>query len=120
MLKCNRVPMESYKLDQNLDVNLGSRSETIDIGTQCNLTISSTYNQASLSNGSSLLTGRKCEDFISLSTITHMASCCLRVLGSLVTKSIVILSHFHTGSEGVVSFLRASGALPSPTDRLGI
>ena len=96
MLKCNRVPMTSYKLDQNLDVNLGSRSEPIDIGRPCNLTISSTYNWANLSNGSSLLTGRKCANFFSLSTITHMASCCLRVLGSPITKSIVILSHLHT------------------------
>ena len=97
MLKCNQVPMAFGKLDQNLDVNLGSQSETIDIGTPCNLTISSTYNSANLSNRSSLLTGRQCTDFVSLSTITHMASCCLRVLGSTVTKSIVILSHFHTG-----------------------
>ena len=52
MLKYNRVQMASCKLDQNLDVNLGSRSETIDIGTPCNLTISSTYNWANLSNGS--------------------------------------------------------------------
>ena len=79
MLKCNRVPMASYKLDQNLDVNMGSRSEIIDIGTPCNLTISSTYNWANLFNESSLLTGRKCVDIVSLSTITHMASCCLQV-----------------------------------------
>ena len=80
MLKCNLVPMTSCKLDQNLDVNLGSQSETIDIGKPCNLTISSTYNWANLSNGSSLLTRRKCADFVSLSTITHMASCCLEFL----------------------------------------
>ena len=120
MLKCNRVPMASCKLDQNLDVNLGSLSETNDIGTLCNLTISSTYNWANLSNESSLLTGRKCADFVSLSTITHMASCCLQVLGSPITKSIVILSHFHTGIGRAISFLRASGALPLPADRLGI
>ena len=73
MLKCNRVSMASCKLDQNLDVNLGSRFEIIDIGTPCNLTISSTYNWANLSNESSLLTGRKCADFVvyPLSPIWH-------------------------------------------------
>ena len=120
MLKCSRVPMASCKLDKNLDVNLGSRSETIDIGTPCNLTISSTYNWANLSNGSSFLNGRKCADFISLSTITHMASCCLQVLRSPKEKSIVTYPTSIQESEGAVSFLWASRARPSPTGKLGI
>ena len=43
-----------------------------------------------------------------------MASCCLRVLRSLITKSIVILSQFHIGIGRAVSFLRASGVSIDP------
>ena len=43
-----------------------------------------------------------------------MASCCLRVLRSPITKSIVILSHFHIRIGRAVSFLRASGVSIDP------
>jgi len=49
-----------------------------------------------------MLIGMKCADFVSLSTITQIASCPFEVFGKLVTKSMDILSHFHSGtSKGV-------------------
>ena len=39
----------------------------------------------------------KREDLVILSTITQMESCCLRVRGNPVMKSILITSHFQVG-----------------------
>ena len=39
MLKFNRVPKASCNFPQNLEINLGSRSEIMDIGIPCNRTI---------------------------------------------------------------------------------
>ncbi|KAJ0941373.1 hypothetical protein HanRHA438_Chr02g0093811 [Helianthus annuus] len=48
--------------------------------------------------------GKKWALFVSRSTITHIVSCPLFILGSLVTRSIVISSHFHIGiSKGCKS-----------------
>ncbi|GJX87191.1 hypothetical protein Tco_0339205 [Tanacetum coccineum] len=52
------------------------------------------------SNGSFSLTGKKETDFVSRSTITQMVSKPSDDLGSLVIKSIVILSHFYSGIAG--------------------
>ena len=44
MLNFNSIPIAFWILGHNLDMNLGSRSNIIDIGTPCNLTTSLTYN----------------------------------------------------------------------------
>ncbi|GJT39808.1 putative reverse transcriptase domain-containing protein [Tanacetum coccineum] len=58
------------------------------------------YNLANLSNGSFSLIGKKWADFVSQSIVTQMVSKSCEDLGSLVIKSIVILSHFHSGIAG--------------------
>jgi len=45
----------------------------------------------------------KCADFVNLSTTTQMASCPLEVFGKLVTKSMKMLSHFHSGTSNGVN-----------------
>ncbi|MFS7943686.1 hypothetical protein Hanom_Chr06g00503161 [Helianthus anomalus] len=47
--------------------------------------------------------GRKCADLVNLSTITHTVSFPFLVFGNLVMKSIVTISHFHSGSSGCCS-----------------
>ena len=49
MLKLSRVPKADYNSFQNLDVNRGSLSDTIDSGIPCNRTISLTYSSANQS-----------------------------------------------------------------------
>jgi hypothetical protein len=91
------VPKARCILGHNLDVNQGSLSETIEIGTPCNLTTSLIYNWASYSTESPIFIGKNKENFVNLSTITHMASSPFLLLGNLDTKFIVIFSHFHYG-----------------------
>jgi len=95
ILSC--VPNAAYIDCQNLDVNRGSRSDTMLAGTPCNLTTSLTYNSANLSIDSFWFIGKKWAHFVSRSTITQIASKPLVVLGKWVTKSIAMLSHFHWG-----------------------
>ncbi|GJU24434.1 synaptobrevin, WD40/YVTN repeat-like-containing domain protein, partial [Tanacetum coccineum] len=78
-----------------LDVKRLSRFEMMDIGTPCRETISFIYNLVRVSILSVSLVGIKCVDLVRRSTMTQIVSCLLDVLGSLVMKSIVILSHFH-------------------------
>ena len=99
VLKCNLVPIASCSFGQNQEVKRGSLSDTMDTGAPCSLTISSTYNCAYLSREWVLLVAMKWADFVNLSTITQIASCPRCVLGSPVTKSIVILSHFYSGMD---------------------
>ncbi|KAJ0940323.1 hypothetical protein HanRHA438_Chr02g0082071 [Helianthus annuus] len=47
--------------------------------------------------------GRKCADLVNLSTITYIVSFPFLVFGNLVMKSIVTISHFHSGSSGCCS-----------------
>nr|GEV94482.1 hypothetical protein [Tanacetum cinerariifolium] len=47
--------------------------------------------------------GMKCADLVRRSTMTQMVSCSFEVLGSFVTKFIVILFHFHIGISGCTS-----------------
>ena len=96
MLKCNLVPNASCKFFQKCDVKRGSRSDTIDIGTPCNLTISEIYKDANLSKESICCIGKKCADLVSQSTITHTALCFWNIHGNSITKSIIILSYFHS------------------------
>ena len=96
----NLVPKDFYSDCQNLEVNLLSWFEIMDIGTPCSHTISLRYVLVSFSNLSVSLIGRKCADLVNLSTITQMVSSPLAVLGNLVMKSMVIRSHFHSGIYG--------------------
>src|ERR1044071_8117524 len=95
-----RVPRASFKLAQNLEVKLLSRSEMMEIGTPCFDTTSLMYKRVSFSNLSVSRIGRKCADFVNRSTITQIMSWPLVVVGNLVMKSIVIRSHFHSGISG--------------------
>ncbi|MFS7981235.1 hypothetical protein Hanom_Chr10g00948551 [Helianthus anomalus] len=47
--------------------------------------------------------GKKCADLVSLSTITQIVSFPFCVLGNLVMKSIVTISHFQVGISGCCS-----------------
>ncbi|MFS8014881.1 hypothetical protein Hanom_Chr15g01349871 [Helianthus anomalus] len=47
--------------------------------------------------------GRKCDDLVSLYTITHIVSFPFLVFGNLVMKSIVTISHFQVGISGCCS-----------------
>ena len=97
MVKFSRVPKADCNSFQNLDVNRGSWSNTIDNGILCNQIILLTYSSTNRSMEESSLTGTKWVDFVSQSTITHIESCFFYVRGKLVTKSITMLSHFHCG-----------------------
>lgn len=61
-------------------------------GTPCSLITSLKYNWVNFSNENLTLIGKKCTDFVSLSTITQMESKPLGVLGKPTTKSIEMLS----------------------------
>ncbi|GJY27613.1 hypothetical protein Tco_0403380, partial [Tanacetum coccineum] len=74
----------------------------MDNGTPCRKTISFIYNLVRVSILSIALMGMKCADLVRRSTMTQIVSCLLDVLGSFVTKSIVILSHFHVGIFGCI------------------
>src|ERR1043165_8186635 len=95
-----RVPRASFRHSQNLEVKRLSRSEMIETGTPCLDTTSLMYKRVSFSNLSVSRIGRKCADFVNRSTITQIMSWPLVVLGNLVMKSIVILSHLHSGISG--------------------
>ena len=75
----------------------------MEIGTPRRLTISFKYNFACVFISLVSLMGRKCVDLVRRSTMTHMVSYPVDVLGSLVMKSIVIHSYFHIGSSGCTS-----------------
>jgi hypothetical protein len=82
---------------QKLDVNLESLSNTIVLGTPCNLEIYRMYIVAILASLCVDFPGIKWEDLVSFSTTTIIESCFLTVLGNLVMKSVVTTSHFHSG-----------------------
>ncbi|GKD74469.1 hypothetical protein Tco_1332751 [Tanacetum coccineum] len=67
----------------------------MDISTPCGETIS--YNLVRVSILSVALVGMKYADLVRRSTMTQIVSCPLDVLGSFVTKSIVILSYIMSG-----------------------
>ena len=70
----NLVPKDFCNDCQNLEVNLLSISDIIDMGTQHSRTISLMYVLVSFSILSISLIGRKCVDFINLLTITKIES----------------------------------------------
>ena len=104
VLRSNLVPRDFCKLTQNWDVNWGSLSSIILVGTLCNFTITLMYNLVSFSREKSVLTSMKCANLVKRSTMTQMALFLLNIVSNLVTKSMVILSHFHSGtSNGCIS-----------------
>ena len=90
-------PRTLSKVWQNRDVNRGSLSETMLEGTPCNLTISLMYSWANLTMDILKFIAKKWTLLVSQSNITQMVSCPLKVHGKWVTKSMEMLSHFHTG-----------------------
>jgi hypothetical protein len=74
VVKCSLVPKASCTCYQNLPVKQPSLSETIVLGTPCNLTICLKKTSTSLRTGQVSLIGKKCVVFVSRSTITQMAS----------------------------------------------
>ena len=78
-------------------MNLGSLSDMMKTSMPCSLTISFTYNLASLSKEKEILIGMKWAVFVNLSTTTQMASLPLAVLGRPMMKSIMMWSYFHSG-----------------------
>ena len=97
VLNLNYIPNASWNDPQNLDVNCVPLFDTIETGTPCIGTILSRYSQAYWAAVYVMRTGKKCAVLVNLSTITHIESNSLVVLGNPVTKSIVILSLFHSG-----------------------
>jgi len=91
------VPNVACSDYQNHDVNLGSRSDTILIGTPSNSTTSLTYNSTRLSMDIFWLIGIKCAYLVNRSTMTQIESCPLTNLDRCVIKSMEMLSHFHCG-----------------------
>jgi len=93
------LPKAPCKVCQNRDVNRGSLSDTMLEGTPCNLTTSLMYSWANLIIDILRFMAKKCALLVSRSTMTQMVSCPLKVCGRWVTKSIEMLSHFHTGTS---------------------
>src|ERR1044071_1016865 len=103
MIGCAHVQLSTQSLMQGFPEVRGdreSRSEIMETGTPCRETTSLRYKRARRSRPSVSLIARKCADFVNLSTITQIMSQPLGDFGSLVTKSIVIHSHFHSGISG--------------------
>jgi hypothetical protein len=66
-------------------------------GTPCNFRMLSICNFTNLSSPYVIRTGMKCVTLVRRSTITHIESLPLGVLGSPLMKSILISSHLHSG-----------------------
>ena len=60
------------KVPPTTDVKCGSRTDTIDTGTPCNLIISFTYNWTQVSIVYVVYPNRKCADFVNLLVITQI------------------------------------------------
>ena len=90
-------PEPCVTLCQKTEVKVDPRSDIMLTGTPWRQTIRLTYNLASLSVEYIFLMGKKWTVFVNLSTITQMASYPLDVRGKPLTKSMAIMSHFHSG-----------------------
>jgi len=91
------VPKALYKHFQKLDTKLEAQSETIDLGTPCNITTSLTYKGTKPEAEFVVFMGIKWETFVNLSITTQIASLLLGEQGKPTTKSMVMFSHFHIG-----------------------
>lgn len=98
VLNLSFVPKACCSFSQSREVNRRSRSDMIDTGAPCSLTLSVTYSSASCSMLQVIFTGRNRALFANLSTITQMASQPLLDQGNPVTKSMVMCSHFRFNS----------------------
>ena len=97
MLKFNFVPKSANRPFQNLDVNLGSMSDSIALGNPCNLKIYFIKTFAMAYLLFVYLTSTKCAYLDNLSTKTMIDSCCFIVIGKPLIKSMEIIPHFHYG-----------------------
>lgn len=65
-------------------------------GVPCNLKMSLTKIYATVGAVYEDLTGEKCATFVNQSMVTIMASCRQEDIGNLTTKSMEMMSHFHS------------------------
>jgi hypothetical protein len=87
------VPSKRIISCQNLAVNLGSRSDTIDSGTPCRRTILSKYALAQAFALVSIVKGIRCVYLLNLSTTTNTESPPTLLTGMSVIKSILTCYH---------------------------
>ena len=97
VLKERRVPIAFWKLSQNREVKRLPWFELISNGTPWRDTIREMYKSASWLAVILSRTGRKWATLERRSITTKIALFPLLVLGNPVMKSILILSHFHSG-----------------------
>ena len=100
-------PTKHAIVSKKLETNCVPLSDTMVFGTPCKLMIRAKYILAYWIVGYILLTGRKCADLISRSTITHIESKPFDVLDRPMIKSILISSNFQA---------RIGNGYNSPTD----
>lgn len=79
-----------------MEVNLVPRSHIIGRGTLCNITIFFTSTLANYSILYSILTGIIRANIVNWSTTTQIKSNFLKLLGRQTTKSMAIVSNFHS------------------------
>jgi hypothetical protein len=96
VLKLKFVPNPLNSPLQNFEVKLESLSDTIVLGIPCNLTIYHMYISTIFVSLYVDFTGIKWASLVRFSTTIIIESCFLTVLGSLVMKSMVTTSHFHS------------------------
>ena len=113
VLRFTWVPKPCWNIFQTFAVNWVPQSEMIETGVPCSLTISLIYNWAYCSAVSVDLTGKKCDTFVSRSTIIQIESNLHGVHGNPTTKSILIIYHFHIGISIFCANHRAFGIRPS-------
>ena len=101
-------------------VNRASRSNIVESGTPWRRIMLATYNSASHSTEKVTMIGMKWTDLVNRSTTTHIASYPSIVLGNPTTKSMVIWSHFHSGSSRVVTRQRDVYVQHWPSDKSSI
>lgn len=97
MLKFNWFPKASWKLVQNLPININSLLDMIFLCTPWNLIISSIKTPAIYGALYVVLTSMKWALFVNVSTTTNMESCLLEVIGNPTMNSIHMTSHLDFG-----------------------
>ena len=101
-MSCNKIQSRTHTLLQThpklrckLGISIWNDTPVYPV----QLTISLMYNLVSFARQKLVLTGMKCADLVKRSTMTQMALFLLNVVDNPVTKSMVILSHFHFGTS---------------------
>jgi hypothetical protein len=97
VLKCRIFLNPLNNPFKTFDVNFGCLLDTIVLAIPCNQAIYFRFISTMLDSLRVIFTGIKWVALVSLSTTTMIESCYFLVLGSLLIKSIVTTSHFHSG-----------------------